>query len=210
MKSNSKHWNKIFTKTEDTKLGWYEKDTSQTFKLLNDIPDLEEATVFLPGAGTSILVEDLIRTVGKLILNDISNEALNHVRRRLTEGSEKIIWLCQDIAQPIKEPIPEVDIWIDRAVLHFLNDENDIKGYFENLKSTLKMDGHAIFAEFSLIGAPKCAGLTLHRYSTDELLSKLGSSFKIVSQFDYTYIAPSGEPRPYIYALFKRKKDSIC
>jgi SAM-dependent methyltransferase len=206
MKSISEHWNNIFSKTEDTKLGWYEKDTSQTFKLLSEIPEIEEATVFLPGAGTSILIEDLIPRVKKLILNDISDEALNQVRQRLKENTKKILWLCQDIAQPIKEPITEIDIWVDRAVLHFLTNENDIKGYFENLKSTLKIGGHAMFAEFSLIGAPICAGLTLHRYSIDELSSNLGTSFKIVSYFDYTYINPFGDPRPYIYALFKRDK----
>src|SRR4030042_81591 len=206
MNSNSEHWDNIFSKTENAKLGWYEKDTSQTFKLLDYIPDWEKATVFLPGAGTSILIEDLIPRVSKLILNDISIEALNRVRQRLNEGAEKIDWLCIDIAQPIKEPMPEVDIWIDRAVLHFLTNENDIKGYFENLKSILKIGGHAVFAEFSLIGAPKCAGLTLHRYSIDELSTNLGSSFKIVSHFDYTYINPFGDPRPYIYALFKREK----
>jgi len=101
--------------------------------------------------------------------------------------------------------MPEVDIWIDRAVLHFLTNEYDIIGYFKNLKSILKLGGHAIFAEFSMIGAPKCAGLTLHRYSIDELSKKLGSAFKIVSHFEYTYINPFGDPRPYIYALFKRE-----
>ncbi|MEW6077878.1 MAG: class I SAM-dependent methyltransferase [Thermodesulfobacteriota bacterium] len=205
MTSNKSHWDNLFNRTEDTKLGWYEKDTAQTFKLLSQIPGLEKATVFLPGAGTSILIDDLIPNTGKLILNDISEEALNRVRRRLKEGSGKIIWLCQDIAQPITGLIPETDVWIDRAVLHFLTEENDIAGYFKNLTSILKTGGHAIFAEFSLTGAPKCAGLTLHRYSVDELSQRLGAAFTLVSQFDYTYINPSGDPRPYIYALFKRE-----
>jgi ubiquinone/menaquinone biosynthesis C-methylase UbiE len=205
MKSDSEHWDNIFSKTEDIKLGWFEKNTSQTFKLLNEIPDLENAIVFLPGAGTSILIEDLIPRISKLILNDISNEALNRVRQRLKECSEEIEWLCQDVSQPFKVPMPEIDIWIDRAVLHFLTNGNDIHGYFENLKSNLKIGGHAVFAEFSLIGTSKCAGLTLHRYSVDELSANLGSAFKIVSHFDYTYINPFGDPRPYIYALFKRE-----
>ena len=206
MKSNSKHWDAIFSKTEDTKLGWHEKDTTQTFKLLNEIPDWEKATVFLPGAGTSILIEDLLSKGIKLMLNDISNEALNRVKQRLQAEDGQIDWLYQDIAQPLKEPTPEVDIWIDRAVLHFLTNKDDIKGYFENVKSTLKIGGHAIFAEFSMIGARKCAGLKLHRYSIEELSKNLGSSFNIVSHFDYTYITPFGDPRPYVYALYKRKK----
>lgn len=147
MTSIKNHWDNIFSKADDTKFGWYEKDTSQTFKLLSEIPEMEKATVFLPGAGTSILIEDLIPRVEKLILNDISDEALNQVRQRLKEGTEKILWLCQDIAQPIKEPMTEIDIWIDRAVLHFLTNGNDIKRYFENLKSILKIGGHAVFAE---------------------------------------------------------------
>lgn len=101
---------------------------------------------------------------------------------------------------------PAVDIWIDRAVLHFLTDASDIKGYFENVKSTLKTASHAIFAEFSKTGAPKCAGLSLHRYSIEELSEKLGASFKLISHFDHTYINPNGEPKPYIYALYKREK----
>jgi EEF1A lysine methyltransferase 2 len=206
MISESNHWDNIFSKTEDTKLGWYENDTSQTFKLLNEIPNLEKSNVFLPGAGTSILIDDLVFKVNNLILNDISREALNRVKLRLKKGSEKIIWLCQNIAHPIMPEIPEIDIWIDRAVLHFLTDENDIIGYFKNLKSVLKTGGHALFAEFSLEGAPKCAGLTLHRYSVDELSSRLGESFNLISQFDYTYINPFGDPRPYIYTLFQKEK----
>jgi hypothetical protein len=90
--------------------------------------------------------------------------------------------------------------------LHFLIIEEDIAGYFENLKSILKKGGYAIFAEFSISGASKCAGLNLHRYSIEDLSQKLGTSFKLVSHFDHTYINPFGDPRPYIYALYKREK----
>lgn len=206
MKSSSKHWDSIFVNTEDSQLGWYEKTASQTLELLNQIPEWEKSTIFLPGAGTSILIEELLSKGAKLILNDISIEALNRVKDRLNGAAKGIDWLCQDIAQPIQGTMPDVDIWIDRAVLHFLTDEADIEGYFENVKSTLKADGHAIFAEFSKTGAPKCAGLVLHRYSLEELSGKLGSSFKLVSHFDYAYINPYGDPRPYIYALYKREK----
>ena len=172
---------------------------------MNHIPKWESSTVFLPGAGTSVLVEELLTKGVKLVLNDISIEALNRVKSRLGNKCKEINWLCQDIAQPIQDAIPDVDIWIDRAVLHFLSDEDDIKGYFNNIKSTLKVGGYAIFAKFSKTGAPKCTGLTLHRYSMEEISEYLGSSFKIVEHFDYTYINPFGDPRPYIYALYKRE-----
>lgn len=206
MKSISKHWNTIFSETEESKLGWYEKDASRTLKLLNQIPEWQKSTVFLPGAGTSILIEELFSSGVKLVLNDISIEALNQVKSKLNDAGRKIDYLCQDIAQPIQNKIPAIDIWIDRAVLHFLTDEDDIKGYFKNVKSTLKTGGYAIFAEFSKTGAPKCAGLTLHRYSIEELSEKLGSPFKLMSHFNHIYINPNGDPRPYVYVLYKREK----
>ncbi len=205
MKSNCKHWDTIFSNTEDSKLGWYEKNVSQTLELLEQISEWAEATKYLPGAGTSVLIEELLSRGVKLVLNDISIEALNRVKERLKGKCGKIDWLCQDIAQPVKDTLPEIDIWIDRAVLHFLTDEDDINGYFENVRSILKTGGHAIFAEFSKTGAPKCAGLTLHRYSIEELSEKLGSSFKLISHFEYTFINPNGDPRPYIYALYKKE-----
>ncbi|NOY08908.1 MAG: methyltransferase domain-containing protein [Spirochaetes bacterium] len=205
MKSSSRHWDAIFSDTEDSKLGWYEKNASKTLELLNYIPKWKGSMIFLPGAGTSVLIEELLARGVKLVLNDISIEALNRVKSRLGNKYKEINWLCQDIGQPIRDSIPDIDIWIDRAVLHFLTDEDDIKGYFGNLKSTLKVGGYAIFAEFSKTGAPKCAGLTLHRYSIKEISGYLDSSFRIVAHFDYTYINPFGGTRPYIYALYKRE-----
>lgn len=100
--------------------------------------------------------------------------------------------------------MPEIKIWIDRAVLHFLTNKDDIAGYFKNIEITLKSGAYAMFAEFSKNGAPKCAGLPVHGYSLQELSERLGSSFKFKTSFDYTYINPYGDPRPYIYALFEK------
>jgi Methyltransferase domain len=201
---NGKHWDSIFSKTEDAKLGWHEQDTSKIFELLNQIPDWGHARIFLPGVGTSPLIEKLLTYDAHLVLNDISKEALNKVRRRLGDAGDRIDWLFQDIAQPVQRSISLIDIWVDRAVLHFLIDDADIKGYFGNVRALVKEGGYAIFAEFSMTGAKRCAGLPVHRYSIGELSERLGPSFRLVSYSDYTYINPFGEPRPYIYALFKK------
>ena len=204
MKSSSEHWNSIFSGAKDSKLGWYEEEASKTFELLNLIPEWEESTIFIPGSGTSILIEKLYNKGVNLILNDISIEALNKVKGRMQNSCNNINWLCQDISLPIQDTTLNVDIWIDRAVLHFLTDEEAINGYFKNIESKLNVGGHAIFAEFSKTGSPKCAGLTLHLYSIKELSKRLGASFKLISHFDYTFINPNGDPKPYIYGLYKR------
>ncbi len=205
MNSSSKHWDTIFSGTDDSKLAWYEKESTQILNLLSQIPKQENCTAFLPGAGTSVLIEELLSRSIKLVLNDISTEAINRVKSRLGERSEQIIWVCQDIAQPFRGTVPDVDLWIDRAVLHFLTNEKDIQGYFNNLKYCVKTGGYVLFAEFSTDGARKCAGLKLHRYSAEEISKRLGSSFNLIEHFNHIYINPFGDPRPYVYALYQRE-----
>ena len=205
MDTLKQHWNSIFINKSDAELGWYENDVSQTLKFLDLIPhETNTTSIFLPGAGTSVLAEIFYKKGYKqLILNDISDKALNRLKDRIP-NSENIIWLNHDISKPVAIQTPQVDIWIDRAVLHFLLAEEEINGYFNNLKSLVKNGGYVLLAEFSLLGAAKCAGLDLHRYSVKEMSERLGSEFGLIKKEDYTYTNPSGGKRPYIYALFKK------
>jgi len=198
------HWNDIFADKDDPQLGWYEADPSQTFKLLARVPGLAGATIFLPGAGTSRLVDELLDRGARLVLNDISDEALRKLWARVGEREPQPVWLHHDIAQPLPAGLPACDVWIDRAVLHFLLEEQAIEGYFRNLRSSLRPGGHVLLAEFAVGGAPKCAGLEVHRYTVAELAERLGPGFELVQADDYTFVNPAGAPRPYVYALFRR------
>ncbi|MCP5501242.1 MAG: methyltransferase domain-containing protein [Leptospiraceae bacterium] len=198
------HWNKIFKNTIHEKLGWYEGDYTQTFQFLELTEPLKEKTVFIPGAGTTELADLLQGKVKKLILNDLSSEALLITKQRLRNTKSLIEYLQGDISGELLIEKQSIDVWIDRAVLHFLNAEDAIKGYFSNVVRNLKVNGYILLAEFSKDGAPKCAGLDLHRYSLEELQMRLGDNFKLIKQDNFTYINPSGGERPYIYALFQR------
>lgn len=204
MTTLNKHWDAIFSSKTDPELGWYESDTSQTFKFINLIPQTETNTMFLPGAGTSVLVDELLSRGHQLFLNDISEEALDRLKKRIGLNRDRLTWLHHDISKPLPSGIYTADIWIDRAVLHFLLEEADIQRYFANLHSTIHAGGYALLAEFSTTGAPKCAGLELHRYSVEEMTERMGAEFELVKHEDYTFINPFGDPRPYIYALYKK------
>jgi len=199
----NEHWNAIFSNKSDSELGWYENDVSQSLKFLEQILLSKSTTIFLPGAGTSVLVDELLARGHKLILNDISDEALNKLRNRIGTNN-RLTWLHHNISKPLPDDIPQAHIWIDRAVLHFLLEEADIQGYFSNLKSAINPGGYVLLAEFSTMGAPKCAGLELHRYSIEEMTRRMGSEFELIKHEEYTYINPFGDPRPYIYALYKK------
>ena len=205
MEDLARHWNDVFTAKDDPQLGWYEKDVSQTLGFLELVPGHESATIFLPGAGTSLLVDALLDRGVQLVLNDISEKALGRLRRRVGERKPAPIWLHHDISTPLAASVPACNLWIDRAVLHFLLAEEDIAGYFSNLRQVLAPQGHVLLAEFAAHGAAKCAGLDVHRYSVEEMSERLGPEFTLVKSEEFTFMNPAGSPRPYVYALFQLK-----
>lgn len=204
MATRAEHWNQLFASKSDKELGWYEGDVRQTLAFLDRIPFAPSQTVFLSGAGTSLLVDELLARGKRLVLNDISSEALARLRGRIGARSDQIEWLHQDISKPLPAGVTQADIWVDRAVLHFLLTESEIAGYFGNVHAVVKPGGHVLLAEFSKTGAPRCAGLDVHRYSADEMSERLGREFVLVEAEDYTFVNPAGAPRPYVYALFQR------
>ncbi|NMP30066.1 methyltransferase domain-containing protein [Thalassotalea sp. M1531] len=205
MTNSSQHWDDIYQLKDDCQLGWFEADAYQTIKFLNQCNISEKSTVFIPGAGTSLLVDELAKLNCHLILNDLSKQALTTLKERV--GEENKTYSVSNIALKFTQKY-SIDVWIDRAVLHFLLTENEINGYFNNLKNSVKKNGYVLLAEFSTQGAKKCAGLPLHQYSIEEMQSRLGDEFSLLSQEAYTFINPFGAPRPYVYGLFQRKSSS--
>lgn len=202
MASHSEHWDAVFSIDDEQDLGWYEHDVSQTLKFFKDIELSTDCQLFLAGAGTSNLVDELLKTSCHLILNDISIKALDTLKNRIGEGRYQI--LHQDMSAPLKQ-IQPVDIWVDRAVLHFFLEEQAIVQYFDNLKSSVKLGGYVLLAEFAKAGAEKCAGLPIHQYSVEEMEVRLGEGFVLIEAEDYLFVNPHGQERPYVYALFKRQ-----
>lgn len=204
MTTPQEHWNAIFTAKADAELGWYEADVSQSLKFVADTPHAAGATVLLPGAGTSVLVDALLERGFRVVANDVSDAALAKLRARLAAHDDRLTWLHHDVSTPFPAGVA-CDMWIDRAVLHFLMEEAAIEGYFANLRGSLRAGGHALLAQFAPDGSPKCAGLPVMRYSVGDLAARLGADFELVRQEEYTFMNPYGSPKPYVYGLFRRK-----
>ncbi len=156
----------------------------------------------MPGAGVSGLIDLLVERGVEPVCNDISSEALAKLKSRLGKRAAACEWLCRDISLPLETE--KVDLWIDRAVLHFLTDAKARQGYFDNLKNLLVPGGYVMLAEFSKEGAMQCAGLDVMQYDLEMFSVALGAEFRLIESFSYTYTMPSGNLRPYIYALYQR------
>lgn len=200
------HWNKVYTNAEIENLGWYENDPKESLELIEKCKLDKDAAIFISGAGATTLVDELLeRKYTNIIANDIAETALISLKSRIGR-SEAVKFVIDDLTSPKKlQFLPKIDLWIDRAVLHFFLKEEDQKSYFDILKQLVKPDGFVIIAAFNLEGAKKCSGLDVYNYNADMIANRLGNEFNLLTTFDHTYVMPSGGERPYVYTLFQRR-----
>ncbi|MDP2088059.1 MAG: class I SAM-dependent methyltransferase [Flavobacteriaceae bacterium] len=200
------YWEKVYHKTAFNQLGWFEEKAVPSLNLIQESGVAQHAKILNVGAGATTLMDDLLKLgYTNIIANDLSKAALDVLKNRLaTTDLEKVIFMEDDLTNPkTLTQINEVDIWHDRAVLHFFIDEKDQNTYFKLLKKILKPGGFVIIAVFNLKGASKCSGLEVFRYNDEMLQDRLGADFKLLNSFNYAYMMPSGSERSYVYTLFQ-------
>ena len=202
------HWERVYQNSSVDKLGWYETKSDPYLQLIELCKLSKDAAILNVGAGATTLVDELLE-IGyqNIIANDISSSALEELQQRLgPEQSTMVRWLIDDLTLPTElQSLEPIDLWHDRAVLHFFNDSESQDAYFNLLRKLVKVEGHVIIAAFNLQGAPKCSGLPVYRYDAKMLQEKLGKEIQLKEAFDYTYTMPSGDTREYVYTLFQRK-----
>jgi len=200
------HWDTVYSNNPISKLGWYEKESTPILQLIKEGNIKKEESLFVVGAGSTTLIDSLLQNnYSNIIANDISKEGLETLKKRLGDKSKIITWIIDDLVNPTHlNNMSKVNLWIDRAVLHFFTENKDQDVYFKLLKQKVLKNGFVMMAEFNLSGATKCSGLDVKRYDAKMLSSKLGSDFNLIKTFDYVYTMPSGDKRNYVYTLFKR------
>jgi len=200
------HWNTAYHNNKISNLGWYEENPEATLQLIQQCDFSKDARLLNVGVGASTLLDKLVLEGYKnIIANDLSSAALEKLKNRLGERGDGIQWIVDDLTKP--DPLSEIepiDLWNDRAVIHFFTEEKDQNTYFSLLKKLVKVNGYVIISVFNTEGAAMCSGLPVFRYNKEMLIEKLGPDFNLLESFNYTYTMPSGDTRPYIYTLFKR------
>lgn len=200
------HWDTVYTNIPTEKLGWYESEPKPSLELISRCQLAPNDPILDIGAGVSTLIDHLLaRGHRRLLAADLSPTALETLQQRLGEtASAKVAYLCDDITRPQTLPtLAGVRLWHDRALLHFLQDEDHKASYLETLRKVLAPGGFVIIAAFSLSGAEMCTGLPVHRYSVEMLARFLGPEFVLLEGQEVTYYQPSGSPRPFVYTRFQ-------
>ncbi len=200
------YWDKAYKNSVTNKLGWHEDFPEPSLQLIDKCALKSHARILNVGVGATTLIDELINKDYKEIIgSDISANAMEELKRRLGADSGQVEWIVDDLLSPEKlDKLEPVDLWHDRAVLHFFNEADEQDAYFSLLKKLVKQNGFVIIAAFNLRGAETCSGLPVFRYNEKMLLEKLDGDFSLLEYFDFTYTMPSGDKREYVYTLFKR------
>lgn len=207
MPARKEHWNAVYEGAPTDQLGWYEEVPRPSLKLIDEANLSPSARLLDVGTGATTLIDCLLdEGYEDVVAVDVSEVALRRLAERLgPERASKVEWIVGDLTDPkTLADVRPVDLWHDRAVLHFLTEEKDRQSYGRSLRSVVKPGGHVIIAAFSPEGADRCSGLEVHNYDHAMIAEFLGSEFRLERYFDYEYRHPSGEPRPYVYTLFQR------
>ena len=122
------HWEKVFETKADTEKSWFQSYPETSVKFIKELNIPKDAAIIDVGGGDSYLVDALVQKGYKdITVLDISGKALQNAQKRLGKNAGKVKWIESDVLH--FHPSQKYDCWHDRAVFHFVTDDNEIKDY---------------------------------------------------------------------------------
>jgi hypothetical protein len=134
---------------------------------------------------------------------DVSGQAEKIARGRLGPRAERVRWIVGDVTE--LDDIGRFDLWHDRAVYHFLVDQEDRQRYLELMARTVPVEGFVVMATFAPDGPERCSGLNVCRYDAALLGDQLGAGYGLVEELARTHVTPRGVEQRFTHALFRRR-----
>ena len=129
----------------------------------------------------------------------LKNMRVKHLKVLL----KNIKWIISDITEFY--PTQEYDVWHDRAVFHFLIENNNIEKYQNLVNANVKKNGYFILATFANNGPDKCSGLPVSKYSEKDQARKFKDCFISLDSFKYKHPTPFGTTQNFIFSVFKKQ-----
>ena len=193
------HWDNVYTTKEIDAVSWFQEHAETSLKLIMNLQPDKSAQILDVGGGASTLVDDLIQNEYQaLSVLDISESALKVAQDRLGDLAKKVQWIAQDVTQA-QFPEQSIDVWHDRAVFHFLTNEEDRNNYIDVVMKSVKHGGHVIISTFAEDGPKECSGLEVKRYNKDSLHAEFGSPFTLLGHESEMHETPSGQLQHFVY-----------
>jgi SAM-dependent methyltransferase len=198
------HWEEIYNTKLPMEVSWYQTSPSLSLKLIEATAIEKGQGIIDVGGGASMLVDCLLdEGYEDLAVLDLSGRSLEIARARLGVRKDDVEWYESDATE--FQPPRRFHLWHDRAVFHFLTDEQDRREYVNGLRETLIPEGYLVMATFAIDGPKRCSGLDTVQYDEESMSLELGDEFVLMKNVDETHVTPGDNEQKFTYFLYQKK-----
>ena len=187
--SKKEHWDNIYSPKTLQEVSWHQPIPKISLDFILSLGLPKESPIIDVGGGDSFLVDFLINEgYTDLTVLDISNVALERAKKRLGKHAKKINWIVSDITNFYPER--KYSVWHDRAVFHFLRNEQEINSYLKTLNDGTDVNGRLVLGTFAENGPLRCCALDIKRYSFNDLENTFSNYFQINKMINSIHQTP--------------------
>jgi len=164
--------------------------------------------VFFDAGGGASQLSELVQTelgIGKCIVMDLSSKAMALAAKRAQKAGANIEYLHGNILDADLAD-GSIDVWHDRAVLHFLVDDADVQTYIDKASRAIAPGGALIIGAFDADGGPKkCSGLPVRQWSARGLERAFNRNFILQHYEHEVHKTPGGSSQKFVFVVLRRK-----
>ena len=196
-------WEKIYQTKNFNEVSWYQQKPETSLEFLEKFNVPKDAKIIDCGGGDSYFVDNLLALgYQNVTVLDISEKAIERAKLRLGDQASKVKWIVSDVST--FQPEEKYDFWHDRAVFHFLR-EDEVAKYLDTIKANLNLNGHLVVGTFSVNGPTKCSGIDITQYSEESLSEKIEKYLKKLYCFTIDHLTPSKSVQNFVFCSFQKQ-----
>lgn len=197
------HWEHIYETKTTQQVSWTQEDPQPSLDWILQLALDRASFIVDSGGGRSLLAEKLTEQgFSNVEVFDISMRALAQARKELKSevAREAISYRVCNVLD--YNPEKDITVWHDRAVFHFLVEEEQRRNYLENLKKWAPK--YVIMGTFSPNGPLKCSGLPIQQYAAADLASLFAPEYTLVRSEEYMHVTPAGNTQAFTFVELQR------
>lgn len=200
--SRMTYWEDVHSGKDVDGVSWWQSVPELSLGLVDSTGVKPSDPIIDVGAGWSTLVDHLVkRGFRDLTAIDLSASALKEVRERLGRDGDDVVLEIADVLD--LRPDRRYSLWHDRAVYHFLTEQDERDDYLASLERSLQPGGWVVVATFGPDGPTTCSGLPIVRYSHEDLAAQF-PGFELVSTSGEDHETPWGTIQQFTAVLLRQ------
>ncbi|MDX1593781.1 MAG: class I SAM-dependent methyltransferase [Gammaproteobacteria bacterium] len=204
MDGTREHWQQVYRERQTDEVSWYQAHPAISLRFIEATGVGVDAPVIDVGGGASRLVDCLLeRGFGDVTVLDVAPRALEVARARLGEDADRVDWIEADVSR--FTPTRRFHLWHDRAVFHFLVDEETRAGYLAALRAGLAPGGALVLGTFATGGPRRCSGLPIRQYDAATLCATLGDEFELLDATRLVHRTPGDVEQLFAWFRLRRR-----